>query len=199
MERPSWVGGLVAVALSLALPAASQAAPSERVYYDDSGRLRSVADASGNRIPDYSHAGYRGGGVELPQVPTVQTIGPLAGDNRAHLQAAIDAIAAMPLGPNGFRGALELEPGRYAVSGTVHVNADGIVVRGAGRGSDTATNTLIVRTGSNDGPVIVLGGDIDGLWVGGLPEQVRLIVTGQDYVTDGQVVEPVTSTAEATQ
>lgn len=48
-------------------------------------------------------------------------------------------------------------------------------------------------------PVIVLGGDIDGLWVGGLPEQVRLIVTGQDYVTDGQVVEPVTSTAEATQ
>ena len=48
-------------------------------------------------------------------------------------------------------------------------------------------------------PVTVLGGDEDGLWVGGLPDTVRLIVTGQDYVTDGQTVEPVATMAGATQ
>lgn len=48
-------------------------------------------------------------------------------------------------------------------------------------------------------PVAVLGGDTDGLWVSGLPDTVRLIVTGQDYVTDGQTVEPVTTMAGAAQ
>jgi len=48
-------------------------------------------------------------------------------------------------------------------------------------------------------PVKVLGGGEDGIWVGGLPDTVRIITVGQDYVTDGQKVEPVLKTAEVTQ
>lgn len=48
-------------------------------------------------------------------------------------------------------------------------------------------------------PVKVLGGDTDGLWVSGLPETLRLITAGQDYVTEGQTVEPVVTMVEAKQ
>lgn len=48
-------------------------------------------------------------------------------------------------------------------------------------------------------PVTILGGEADGVWIGGLPDVVRVIVVGQDYVGDGQVVEPVTDVAEAAQ
>ncbi|ASP32327.1 efflux RND transporter periplasmic adaptor subunit [Labrenzia sp. VG12] len=48
-------------------------------------------------------------------------------------------------------------------------------------------------------PVKVLGGENDGLWVGGLPETVSVIVVGQEYVGDGEIVEPVFETAEVTQ
>lgn len=40
-------------------------------------------------------------------------------------------------------------------------------------------------------PVQVVRDGADGMWISGLPEQVRLITVGQEFVTDGQVVEPV--------
>jgi MYXO-CTERM domain-containing protein len=168
---------------ALAMPALVEAAPSQRVYLDEDDRLRSVADDSGNRIPDYSHAGYLGGGVPLPDVPAVKTVGPVAGDNRAHLQAALDEIAAMPPGADGFRGALQLEPGHYEVSDTVRVNADGIVLRGAGRASDVATNTHIVRTATGTGPVIVLGGGTADRWREELPDSRSDVIS--DFVQVG--------------
>ena len=30
---------------------------------------------------------------------------------------------------------------------------------------------------------------IDGMWVTGLPDTVKLIITGQEYITTGQIVE----------
>ncbi|WP_298982337.1 efflux RND transporter periplasmic adaptor subunit [uncultured Roseibium sp.] len=48
-------------------------------------------------------------------------------------------------------------------------------------------------------PVKVLGGESDGLWVGGLPENVTVIVVGQEYVGDGETVQPVFETAEVSQ
>ena len=40
-------------------------------------------------------------------------------------------------------------------------------------------------------PTRILGAERDGVWVGGLPERVRIITVGQDYVRDGQTVEAV--------
>lgn len=45
----------------------------------------------------------------------------------------------------------------------------------------------------------ILGADRDGVWISGLPATVRIITVGQDYVREGQIVEPVLETAEAAQ
>ena len=90
-----------------------------RVYPGADGKLVYVPDESGNVIHDCSHAGYGGGGVAIPTVAAKETIWPVAGDNTAHVQAAIDRVAALPRDPSGFRGAVLLQPGRYDVAGAV--------------------------------------------------------------------------------
>jgi len=47
------------------LPAADRR-QSSQVSYDSNGRLRYAVDAEGNRIPDFSYAGYHYGGADLP-------------------------------------------------------------------------------------------------------------------------------------
>lgn len=89
-------------------------------------------DSQGNRIMDFSFAGYKGGGAALPVVPVAQTIAPVAGDNTASIQAAIDSVSKLPLDSHGFRGAVLLAPGIYNVAGTVTIGASGVVVRGSG-------------------------------------------------------------------
>lgn len=39
-------------------------------------------------------------------------------------------------------------------------------------------------------PVIVLGETGSGIWVSGLPGSVNIITVGQNYVIDGEVIEP---------
>jgi membrane fusion protein, multidrug efflux system len=46
-------------------------------------------------------------------------------------------------------------------------------------------------------PVTLLAQEREGAWVQGLPDDVTIIVVGQEFVTDGQLVEPVYATAEA--
>lgn len=68
---------------------------------------------------------------------------------------------------------------------------------------------LGVRTVGEDAVVrfvpveIIADTGADGVWVGGLPDEVRIITVGQDYVVAGQKVEPVpdksVETAEAQQ
>ena len=41
-------------------------------------------------------------------------------------------------------------------------------------------------------PVTILESGLDGVWIGGLPEQVTFITVGQEFVTVGQKVKPVT-------
>ncbi len=44
-------------------------------------------------------------------------------------------------------------------------------------------------------PVQVIAQDVDGMWVTGLANKVNIVVLGQDYVRDGEKVEPVVETA----
>lgn len=46
-------------------------------------------------------------------------------------------------------------------------------------------------------PVTILDDSRSGVWVAGLPATARLITVGQEYVREGQLVEPVELTAEA--
>lgn len=45
-------------------------------------------------------------------------------------------------------------------------------------------------------PIIILSDKPDGMWVSGLSETERIITVGQDFVTEGQVVNPVSSQSE---
>ena len=107
-----------------------------------------VSDTDGNHIPDYSYVGYKNGDEALPNVAVVKQISPVAGDNTAHIQAAIDEVEALQLNNNGHRGALLLLPGEYPVSGELIINNSGVVLRGSGDGEDATSNTIIRGVGN---------------------------------------------------
>jgi beta-galactosidase len=104
---------------------------SEWVYPGPDGKLIYKTTSAGDRIMDFSCAGYMGGGVALPEVPVKATVTPVEGDNTAAIQEAIDKVSAMSL-EKGFRGAVLLGPGDYNCSGTISIRASGVVLRGSG-------------------------------------------------------------------
>jgi hypothetical protein len=121
-----------------------------RVYPGTDGRLVYVPDEDGNTIHDASHAGYGGGGVPIPTVPVKATIWPVAGDNTAHVQAAIDAVSALPQDNSGFRGAVLLRAGYYRMAMPIRIQTSGVVLRGEGM-SDTGTVLIGTGTGPAGG------------------------------------------------
>lgn len=135
---------------------------------EPNGALSYVRDTSGNVIPDFSYAGYMGGGVQTPDLLTEFTVSPVPGDNTAHIQAFIDQAAQLPVDAQGFRGAIQLAPGRYEIHGTIHFNQSGVVLRGAGDGADTLLNTVLVGIGNtpNQRDILVMGGGSGTAWAG---------------------------------
>lgn len=89
-----------------------------------------------NIIPDYSHAGYMGGGVALPEIPTVISLSPSDGDDTERIQEAIDQVEAMNPDAEGIRGAVLLRSGCYDVAGRLFIEKSGVVLRGEGQGLD---------------------------------------------------------------
>jgi hypothetical protein len=102
------------------------------VYPGTDGRLVYVADSLGNKIPDFSNAGYKGGGASIPYVAVKETVWPVLGDNSTNIQAAIDKVSALPLDASGFRGAVLLKMGMYELEKPVTIRASGVVLRGEG-------------------------------------------------------------------
>lgn len=116
---------------------------SEWVYPDAKGKLVYKTLPAGDRIMDFSYAGYMGGGVRIPDVPAKITLSAKPGDNSEAIQKAIDEVSAMKL-VNGFRGAVVLQAGSYDCEKTITINASGVVLRGAGSG---ANGTILNLTG----------------------------------------------------
>lgn len=117
---------------------------SKWVYFGSNGKLEYRADSRGNRIMDFSSAGYRGGGVQLPAAPVVKTLSAISGDNTSAIQAAIDDVSQRSPNASGLRGAVLLRPGSYEVAGTLTIAASGVVLRGSGSGEG---GTIIQLTG----------------------------------------------------
>ena len=107
------------------------------------GTLVFNPDSQGNIIPDFSHVGYASGNKSIPDVPVVLSIEPVAGDNRKHIQDAVDKIAAMPIKNDGFRGTLLLKKGTYQINGSINIKQSGIVIRGEG---SNASGTIVKET-----------------------------------------------------
>jgi len=111
----------------------------------------------GDRIMDFSHAGYRGGGVALPDIPVKKVVNQISGitDYTDLIQEAIDEVSALPL-IEGFRGTVLLSPGRYPCSRTLTISKNGVVLRGSGTDSK---ESVIVMQGDKH-TAIVLNNEI---------------------------------------
>src|ERR1700744_6154345 len=64
------------------------------------GKLAYAATPTGDRIVDFSYAGYRGGGIALPDAPVAATLAPSNADDTSALQAALDHVAALAVKAN---------------------------------------------------------------------------------------------------
>jgi hypothetical protein len=179
---------LLLIICTFLLPAQAQW-QSAKVYYDGNGKLAYVRDAVGNQIPDFSYAGYKNGNVPIPTIAVVDSVSPIPGDNTTNIQNAINRVASRSLDVNGFRGALLMKAGKYRVSGTLLLDASGVVLRGVGEGSDTTSNTIIYATGDSvtQSEVLIAGGGTGGsnssAWSGALTSNVN-IITDSVHVGD---------------
>jgi hypothetical protein len=145
------IGLVVFAAVSLGRSAAA-ADPARRfVYPAADGRLVYVADPRGNRIPDFSHAGYAAGAV-IPDVPVRLVVPPGSGDNGFQIQAAINSVSELRPDANGFRGAVLLLAGRHKVASHLRIGVSGVVLRGQGK------DTVLVGTGTDRRAVIQIRG-----------------------------------------
>nr|WP_305121178.1 DUF6298 domain-containing protein [Pedobacter xinjiangensis] len=132
--------------------------PEPPIYTTKEGKLQYTPDEKGNRIPDFSYAGYKGGDEAIPFVPVKVTVPYRAGDATLRIQSAIDYVASLPMDKNGFRGAVLLERGVFEVQGALRMDASGIVLRGSGvadkgtviLGAGSSRETLIRIAGKND-------------------------------------------------
>src|SRR5450759_241469 len=121
--------------LSIALLAACSLCAqgkSDWVYFGADRLLHYKTDERGNRIMDFSAAGYLGGGVRFRSPPVAAKLTPAKGDNTARIQAALDAA----------NGAVLLAPGEYEVAGTLTIARSGVVLRGSGAGEGGTTVRL---------------------------------------------------------
>lgn len=131
------------------------AATSQWARLDESGRLEYGTTERGDRIMDFSHAGYGGGGVALPDVAVVETVRPSGGeDDAVVIQAALDRAASRPL-QDGFRGAVLLAPGSYLCPRPITIEADGVVLRGSGSGAPGDEVSSLQLTGEPHTAIII--------------------------------------------
>lgn len=153
-EDTAWIDDIV-------FPSRVQSIESSLVYegidghlvygtYANEGQTNSV-----NIIPDFSHCGYMGGGVAIPDVPVATTLSPRNRDDTHMIQDAIDYVSSLSPDANGFRGAVLLTAGRYQVSSSLTITADGVVLRGQGQDS---LGTVLEATGAYDYDVISVNG-----------------------------------------
>jgi len=174
-----------------ALPLARAAEPAPWVTRDAAGHLQYRTTLRGDRIMDFSSAGYGGGGVPLPTVPTVETLAPSGSDDTAALQTAVAQVLKHPL-KDGFHGALQLGEGTFHCFAALRLSESGIVVRGTGSG--LSGGTTIELTG-HPHRAFELGkeGRNDRSNARELLGQGVKIV--QDYVPSGATTVEVSSTA----
>src|SRR2546428_861 len=114
---------LLALLLSLGGLHAARA-PQRFVEVGADGKLVYEIDKFGNRIPDFSHAGYKGGGVAIPEVSPRVTVSAAGGDARVRIQAAIDFVSTLPADAEGLPGAVLLGRGRTRLSGAARCAFD---------------------------------------------------------------------------
>jgi hypothetical protein len=146
---------------------------------------RALDESPQSPVPiDFSFAGYEAG-RPVPFVKAVLLVNPSGGDDTALLQGALDRVASMPVGADGFRGAVLLSSGRFRVKGQLHMRVSGVVLRGAGSG---ANGTIVVAEGIGRRTLIEVGAEK----IAALDSAIAV----QEDVPAGGRILPLASTGE---
>jgi hypothetical protein len=132
---------------------ASKQTQSQWVFLNAKHNLSYKTLPQGDRIMDFSYAGYMGGGIRIPSPPVKITLSPSDGDNSDAIQNAINEVSKMEL-VNGFRGTVLLQPGTYNCEKTLNITNSGVVLRGSGSG---VNGTIINMTGTPHNCIAVRG------------------------------------------
>ncbi|MEI6891470.1 MAG: hypothetical protein V5783_04775 [Pontiella sp.] len=170
-------GGLMAQdSVGAEFSAVAKTGNSRFVYPGPDGRLiYAPINDQNDRIVDFSYCGYQGGGVAIPDVPVKVTLEPDPDslDDCARIQAALDAVAALPLDDQGFRGAVLLRKGIYRIGASANtrikpgnarynssnnfsllLSASGVVLRGEGADEN---GTVLRAISKENGTFIRMG------------------------------------------
>lgn len=140
------------ILLSLILIPTGLFSQSEWIRMGTNNKLIYKTSDKGDKIMDFSHAGYMGGGVALPDVPVKKVVTRIPGvlDYSDLIQDAINEVSSMPL-VNGLRGAVLLAPGKYPCGKSLIIAEDGVVLRGSG----TSKESVIVMQGSKHTAIVL--------------------------------------------
>lgn len=126
----------------------------------ESGRLIYGADDLGDRIMDFSRSGYLGGSA-LPEVSALNlpviNVAPAGGtaDSLGLINAAIEQAKALPIQDNGYRAVVQLSAGEFRISNSIRLDSSGIILRGAGSGTNLASNTQLTYTSTANSMITV--------------------------------------------
>ena len=177
LNRSLFLVLVASMSVSAASRSSAQQAPETSPLHYTSGTLVCRPNVRGDLIPDFSHAGYAGGENAPPSVAARIVVLPAKGDATRTIQKAIDTLAEMPLGANGFRGAVQLLPGDYEIGGQLLIQESGIVLRGSGAAEG---GTRLIATGQDRRALIRIVGTDDRIE----EDPVRI---AQSYVPTGAV------------
>ncbi|MCF0073972.1 DUF6298 domain-containing protein [Dyadobacter sp. CY261] len=150
------LAGLYFLLMPMAFCQKKPGKPSPVALAED-GRLNYAPDSLGNRIVDFSFAGYMSGSLAIPDAAVRVTVPAREGDATARIQAAVDYVGDLPLDVNGLRGTVLLGAGMHRVLSGVVIRKSGVVLRGAGMGEG---GTVLLGDGRTRETMIrVLGED----------------------------------------
>jgi len=116
----------------------------------EKGRLVYSPDERGNRVPDFSYSGYKGGDEAIPNLPVRVVVPWKKGDATVRIQAALDYVGGLSGG-----GAVLLEKGVYEVGGQLVIRHSGVVLRGSGM---LEGGTVLLATGHDRRTLIKVAG-----------------------------------------
>lgn len=110
----------------------------------------------GDKIIDFSYAGYKGSGISLPEFDSVIdeediiTLTPNGVDDTLQIQNAINTISSQSINSNGFRGGVLLTSGVFYISDRVDISTGGIIIKGSGGDIRSQHRTIIVDNSVNE-------------------------------------------------
>lgn len=103
---------------------------------------------------DFSRCGYAANDRAIPFVKAAFVVDPVGGDATELIQQAIDEVSSLPLGKDGFRGAVLLGDGEFKVYGKLVISTSGVVLGGS-------ENTVLVAAGIDRRNLIEIKGGGD--------------------------------------